>query len=103
MDDFLKDFAEGEPYEGPYKASKMFKLTIEALLHSLSPIFHQIRKAAMSGLDYLEIKEELSDDQRWILEKYGYDVIEFDENDDEYQDGFRLQIQWANAEDETDE
>lgn len=70
MDDFLKDLTRGEPYEGPYKAKEIFKLTIDALLDSLSPVFHQIRKAANSGEDYVDIKEELTDDQKWLLEKY---------------------------------
>jgi hypothetical protein len=92
MDEFLKEFQE--PYEGPYKAGEIFKLTIEALLDSLSPVFHQIKKAANSGADYVEIREELSDDQKWLLEKYGYDVVEFDEDDDEYKEGFKYQLQW---------
>lgn len=92
MDDFLKDFQD--PYEGPYKAKEMFKLTVEAILSSLSSVFHQIRKAAISGADYVEIKEELSDDQKWLLEKYGYDIIELDEDDDEYKEGFKYQLQW---------
>lgn len=92
MDDFLKDFQD--PYEGPYKAKEMFKLTVEAILSSLSPVFHQIRKAANTGADYVDIKEELSDDQKWLLEKYGYDLIEFDEDDDELKEGFKYQLQW---------
>jgi len=98
MDDFIKDIAQGEPYIGPYKANKMFKLTKKALVESLSPIFHQIKKAAEEGKDYVDIKEELSDDQRWILENYNYTVLEFDEDEEEYGKGFKLQIQWVQDE-----
>lgn len=97
MDDFIKDLTHGEPYEGPYKADEIFKLTIEALLDSLSSVFHQIKKAANSGADYVDIKEDLTDDQKWLLEKYGYEIVVFDEEDDEeYKDGFRYQLQWFN-------
>ena len=100
MDDFLKDLTNGEPYEGPYKASKMFQLTKEALLDSLAPVFHQIKKAANSGADYVDLKEDLTDDQKWILEDNDYDVIEFNEDDEEYDNGFKYQLQWFNKEEE---
>jgi hypothetical protein len=98
MDDFIKDIAQGEPYRGPYKANKMVKLTKKALIESLSPIFHQIKKAAKEGKDFVYIKEELSDDQRWILENYNYTVLEFDEDEEEYEKGSKLQIQWGQDE-----
>ncbi len=94
MDDFIKDLTSGEPYEGPYKASKMFNLTKEALLDSLAPVFHQIKKSANSGLDYVDIKEELSYDQKWILKKHEYEIFELTKDDEEYKEGFRYQIQW---------
>ena len=94
MDDFIKDTAQGESYNGPYKANKMFKLTKKALVESLSPVFHQIKKSAGEGKDFVDIKEELSDDQKWILENYNYTLIEFVENDEEYENGFKLQIHW---------
>jgi hypothetical protein len=86
MDDFLNGFSKAstEPYEGPYKASEIFKLTRDALLDSLAPVFHQIKKAANAGQDYVDIKEDLTDDQKWILEKYGYDVSQYDERDEKY-------------------
>jgi hypothetical protein len=96
MDDFIKDLTHGEPYEGPYKASEIFKLTRDALLDSLAPVFHQIKKAANSGSDYVDIKEDLTDDQKWILEKYEYEVVEFDEDDEEFKEGFKWQLQWFN-------
>jgi len=98
MDDFIKDIAQGESYKGPYKANKMFKLTKKALVESLSPVFHQIKKSAEEGKDFVDIKEELSDDQRWILENYNYTVIEFKKNEEEYEKGFKLQIQWVQDE-----
>lgn len=97
MDDFFSDISKpSEPYEGPYKAREIFKLTREALLDSLSPVFHQIKKAANEGLDYVDVKEDLSDDQKWILEKYEYDLTQYDEDDEEYNMGFRWYIEWFN-------
>lgn len=98
MDDFLSGFSKTstEPYEGPYKADEIFKLTRDALLDSLAPVFHQIKKAATEGLDYVDIKEDLSDDQRWILEKYKYDVTQYEESDEEYNQGFRYYLEWFN-------
>ena len=101
MDDFLSEFSKAstEPYEGPYKAKEIFKLTRDALLDSLAPVFHQIKKVANEGLDYVDIKEDLSGDQRWILEKwilekYEYDITQYDENDEEYNQGFRYHLEW---------
>jgi hypothetical protein len=96
MNNFLNEFS-GEPeppYNGPYKAREIFKLTRNALLDSLSSVFYQIRKAAKEGLDYVDIKEDLSDDQRWILEKYEYDVIQYNEKDEEYDQGFRWHLEF---------
>jgi hypothetical protein len=105
MDDFLKAFQE--PYEGPYHSDEIFKLTRDSIRDSLNPVFYQMKKAALEGEGSIDIKEELTDDQVWILEKYDYEVQQYDESDEEYEEGFRWNICWFDQnwdpEDEEDE
>jgi hypothetical protein len=69
-------------------------LTREAIRDSLNPIFSQMKKAAYEGEGDINIKEELTEDQVWILEKYDYTVQQYDESDEEYDEGFRWNICW---------
>jgi hypothetical protein len=99
MDDFINEIAGSIPYkkgyEGPYKAKDFFKLTKQALKDSLSPVYETIRGAANEGCDSVDVKDSLSEDQVWILEKYNFSVEEFDEDDEEYKNGFRFNISWC--------
>lgn len=80
-----------ETYYGPYNSKDMFNITLEAIRDSLNPVFSKIRDAAVRGDDYVDISDDLIEDQIWLLEKYEYSVLE---NDRDNTPGFPWHISW---------
>jgi hypothetical protein len=82
------------------KASEFKRIADRKNLEDLDPIFDLMQKAAEEGKYDLDIRQELSETQEDALESAGFDVGTFDDDDDEYEEGFRTWIFWNDPSDE---
>ena len=84
-------------------ASYYKRKTLASIAVSLKDIFDQIDMAASSGKYEVQVKEELSDDQLEVLENnLGFEITVYDEDDEEWDQGFKYLIEWIRADEDED-
>jgi hypothetical protein len=83
-------------------ASAFKKRADQKNLCDLSPLFEIMGDAADMGDYEVDIKEELTEIQVRTLEELNFEVYFYDEDDEQYSEGYRSSISWANAEPEND-
>lgn len=71
-------------------------------ISSMDEVFEQIAKEAAKGEYELNVKDNLVEAQIQSLQSLGFDVYEYDEEDEEYEQGFRFSIDWEEAENPND-
>lgn len=88
-----------EIYDGTRRAINFKRMADEKNVSDLNPLFEKIEEVAKSGKYDLDIKTELSEAQENALNALGFDIGSFDEDDDEYAEGFRTWITWDDPND----
>jgi hypothetical protein len=91
MEDFLGEFK---------KASFYKRKSDQKHISDLAPVLEIVEKAAEGGAYDVDLKEELTDTQINALESLGFSVGTFDEEEDQYKEGFRSWLDWEDPEDE---
>jgi len=84
---------------GEFKNASFYKrISDRKNVENLAPILDLVNKAAEAGEYDIDIKEELTDTQINAMENLGFDIGTFDEDDEQYDEGFRTWIDWESAE-----
>jgi hypothetical protein len=86
------------------KAAYFFlRKTDQAIIDSLDLVFGAISSSSDSGKVFVYVKTDLTEEQINVLEALDFEVIQLDDNDEEYDEGYKFQISWENASEPNEE
>jgi hypothetical protein len=102
MEDFLGSLDEKNAISITKAKAITFKNMADRINISrlVTSVFDLIEKAAGDGKYFVDIKDPLLDSQIELLDHLGFDSGLYEEDDKQYEEGFRAWISWETAEED---